>query len=250
MDENSNAQLEGDVYVPAEEAPEKELRKISVLVCVPTHGGINPGTTSCIARAMCYFAVMPYGGEKNLDIKIIGGSNLCENRTRLVSLAFELGATHILWVDTDMEFPEDVIPRLLNHAKAIVGANYPQKTLDSRPTAYRDDAEYVGPIWTNEKSEGLEPAAKMGLGLVLMETWVFNAIALPYFLFEPLPPDNVKHLTEDYYLCKKLKAAGVEMFIDHGLSKNVAHVGTHKYTNRESEIAQDVKMKQYADLPL
>ncbi len=198
---------------------------------------------------MAYFAVMPYQGEKSVDFAIVTGSNLCENRTVLVSKAFGYGATHILWVDTDMNLPEDTIPRLLNHNKPIVGANYPQKTLDARPTAYRDDDEYVGPIWTKKDSTGLEPASLMGLGCVLMESWVFNAIELPYFAFEAIPPDNVKHTTEDFYLCRKLKAAGVEMFIDHDLSQKVGHVGMHEYTNSECEIAQDVKLKQYADLP-
>ncbi len=226
------------------------LRPLRVLICVPSHGHHVSGFTRSVARAMAYFTAMPYGAEKALDIEIVNGSNLCEQRTVLVSKAYGYAATHILWADTDMKFPEDTIPRLLNHDKRVVGANYPQKTLDARPTAYRDDAQYVGPIWTKEASTGLEPASLMGLGLVLMDVSVFSEIELPYFLFEPQAPDNVKHLTEDYYLCKKLRGAGIEMFVDHDLSKQVAHVGLHDFTNSETEIAQEVKLKLYADLPL
>lgn len=244
-----NTRVEGEEFEPSEAVP-GPLRPLRVLICVPSHGHHVSGFTRSIARAMSYFAVMPYGGEKSLDIEIVNGSNLCEQRTVLVSKAYGYKATHILWADTDMKFPEDTIPKLLNHNKRVVGANYPQKSLDARPTAYRDDDQYVGPIWTKADSKGLEPASLMGMGLVLMDATIFSEIELPYFLFEPQPPDNVKHLTEDFYLCKKLRAAGIEMFIDHDLSRNVAHVGLHDYTNSEAEIAQDVKMKQYADLPL
>ena len=39
-----------------------------------------------------------------------------------------MSADEILWVDTDMQFPEDALLRLLAHDKDIVGCNYRTRT--------------------------------------------------------------------------------------------------------------------------
>jgi len=43
---------------------------------------------------------------------------------------------------------------------------------------------------------------------------------------------------EDFYFCKKLRANGVSVYVDHDVSQEVAHVGDFEYTlNSHGEIA-------------
>lgn len=235
-------------YVPGSEGVEPP-RPLNVLICVPCHGACAAGFSWSLARAMSHFAMLPYDGEKKVDVTFVKSSNLPESRARLVARAYEMEASHILWLDSDMKFPADTIVRLLNHNLAAVGANYPTKEIEARPTAYVDDEDYIGPIWSGEKASGLQRVTHCGLGVMLTDMRVFDALALPFFAFEPQAPDFVRHVGEDVYFCRKLGEAGIPVHIDHDLSKQVAHIGEFEYTNFLSREAEMVKQALYKDLP-
>lgn len=233
-----------------EAAPEGDgkPRPLNVLICIPSHGLVEAGFAYSLARAMSFFATLPYDGEKKVDVTIVKSSNLPEGRTMLVSRATALDATHILWLDTDMKFPADIIPALLNHNLPVVAVNYPTKEIEARPTAYADNDKYVGPVWTTEKTTGLAEVAHCGMGAMLTDIRVFDALDLPYFSFEPAPPDFIHHVTEDVYFCRKLRKAGFSIFIDHDVSKKCAHVGSFEYTNNLAKEAEIVKQALYREL--
>lgn len=227
---------------------EQRPRDLHVMICMPVHGGVYPATAWAMTRAAVYFAQMPYDGTKKIAVEMCKSSNICEGRTRLVARAFSQGATHILWVDSDMKFREDVIPALLNHGKPIVGLNYPTKEMHSRPTAYQDSNEYVGPLWTKEESEGLAEVSHIGFGCLLVDMSVFDALDLPYFEMKALEPDYVATKTEDVYFCEKAREAGYQIFVDQDLSRQVAHVGDFEYTNFMANEAETVHQALYREL--
>lgn len=228
-------------------------RDLRILIAIPCHGNPTLPCLISVSRAMTHFATLPYDGAKDIQISSVKGPILPEVRRRLVSQAFAMNATHILWVDSDMEFPPDVITRLLNHAVAVVAANYPRKNLEARPTAYleSDDPEnpYVGPVWTTDSSKGLQRVTVAGMGLMLTDMRVFETLQLPFFAFEPQKPDFVRDTGEDVYFCRELYKADIPIHIDHDLSKEVSHVGEFKYTNFISKEAEIVKQALYRDLP-
>lgn len=234
---------------PSEPTPEtsKKPAPLSILICTPCLGDPKTGMAWSVARAMAYFMSLPYAGEKSIDWEIVKGSILPEVRTRLVSQAVARGATHILWWDADIKAPKDAVTQLYNHGLPVVGANYPTKEMISRPTAYADNDSYVGPLWTTAKDEGVVEVAHMGMGLMLCDVRVFDMIDLPFFNFEPLAPDFVKHVGEDVYFCRKLREKGMSLFVDHKLSQQVAHIGDFEYTNWFAETAEQTKQKLYRD---
>jgi len=198
---------------------------------------------------MAHFAMLPYDGEKTVGVEFVKSSLLPEGRARLVARAYDNNATHILWLDSDMKFPADTISRLVNHNLAVVGANYPRKNIEARPTAYVDEDDYTGPVWSGERASGIQRVSHCGLGVMLCDMRVFDALELPFFAIEPQPPEFVKHCGEDVYFCRKLAKAGIEIYIDHDLSKEVAHIGDFEYTNALSKEAEVVKQKLYNELP-
>lgn len=236
---------------PSEPGPvaSEKTRPLRVVVCVPVEGHCEIGFTWALARATAHFAALPYEGEKEIQIAMVEGSILPEMRRRLVSQAMSINATHILWLDSDMKFPPDVIARLLNHDVAVVAANYPRKNVEARPTAYLSSKEYTGPIWTTENSEGLQQVTVAGMGVMLTDMRIFDAIPLPFFQFTPQPPDYVRDQGEDVFFCKALHDAGIPVHIDHDLSKHVAHIGKFEYTNFLAKESEAVKQALYRDLP-
>lgn len=233
---------------PGPETSEKP-RGLKILLAMPCHGSPTTGCVVSVARAMTHFASLHYDGDKTVDLTVVKSSILPEGRTRLVSRAYELEATHILWVDSDMKFPPDTITRLLNHNKPVVAANYPRKNFtEPRPTAYADNPEYVGPVWSGSLASGLQQVQVAGMGLMLTDLKVFDELSPPFFKFDPLPPDFIKQSGEDVWFCQLLHKAGIPVFIDHDLSKEVAHIGEFEFTNMLAKEAEVVKQALYHDL--
>lgn len=234
---------------PEAPAAAEKPRDLNILIVVPCHGSPTTGFAWSLARAMSHFALLPYDGNKKVDVTFVKSSLLPEGRARLVARGYDMEASHLMWFDSDMKFPADTIARLLNHNKPVVAANYPRKNLEARPTAYADTDDYVGPVWTGENATGLQQVAYVGMGCMLTDMRVFDALELPFFAIMPQPPENVKHIGEDVYFCRKLMDKDIPVFIDHDLSKQIAHIGEFEYTNSLAKEAEVVKQALYRDLP-
>src|SRR3990167_5319190 len=60
----------------------------------------------------------------DFDFHLEMGCDIVASRNRIVHVARERGATHLLFVDYDMYFPPHTITRLLKQDKDIIGAAY------------------------------------------------------------------------------------------------------------------------------
>lgn len=134
------------------------------------------------------------------------------------------GATHVLWLDTDMSMPRETAVLLAMHEQAIVGCNYRVRQPSGLFTAQRDDGTRVE---TTETATGLEAVDAIGFGVVLMRTDIVTDIARPWF--QHGLNDQRGDIGEDIMFCRALRAAGHTIFIDHDLSKEIGHVGQHTY---------------------
>jgi hypothetical protein len=249
--QNGNSGQTTQTIEPSEpgQAASEKPRPIRLMIAIPSGGDWKKGFGWALARAATHFAFIPYDGEKSIQFEVVGGPMLPENRRRLVARAYELDATHILWLDDDMKFPADTIPRLLNHNLPVVAVNYPRKNfIDPKPTAYADFEDFVGPVWTGSKSEGLQQVTVAGMGVMLTDIRVFEKISPPIFAFEPQKPDLVQDSGEDVFFCRELHRLEIPIFIDHDLSKECAHIGDLEFTNMLAQEAEIVKQALYKDL--
>lgn len=194
---------------------------IDLLIACPRHGDVRGPFALSLAELA--HELGQSGGR--VRIAMPNSTDLCGSRSKLVVLARERSYRHILWADTDMTFPSDAAHRLLAHGLDIVGCNYSRKSAARKPTAYK--ADFSGNITPHA---GLEDAAVIGFGLLLMKTAVFETIERPWFLNEPIPPDNLETLTDDVWMCRKLREAGHRIYVDHDLSREVTHVGEYPYS--------------------
>ncbi len=229
------------------EAP-NELR---ILVCTPVYGDtVKRGYAHSVAQAMAFFAqVKKSDVPKQIDIEMAYSSNLIENRHILVSRAFQLEATHLLFWDSDIRAPADCILKLVNHHLPIVAVNYAKKEPEARPTAYLDTDEYVGPCYTQSQHTGLQAVSSCGFGLMLIEMSVLQKMQTPLFQFTQIGSEGIKTLTEDVFFCHKAREAGFDIVIDHDLSKQIAHLGDWEYLCSHSDIAQQAKQQLYRAMP-
>lgn len=222
--------------------------KLSLLVATPSQDSWRAEFGQCLQRMMVHTALWMRENGGRIEFAQDFGTLLSCMRENLADLALELGATHILWLDNDMTFPDDTAVRLLNRKQPIVAANYCQRRAPFRPVA-KDRAGHW--IYTYPISTGLEEGAACGMGCMLMETSILAAMSKPWFMVLPADDDG-KMIGEDFYFCGKQSVeVGEPVWIDHDLSKGIGHVGksifdfTHALNDRAVlQMIQDGELEE------
>ncbi|TFI59117.1 hypothetical protein E2493_06220 [Sphingomonas parva] len=157
-------------------------------------------------------------GPPEIEVFTASGALIAYSRNYLADQALKWGADGLLWLDDDHVFPADALARLLRHDKPIMAANYVRRQEGGAPTAEKNGE----PVWTTkEKAEAgaCEEVHLVGMGVCFMVADALRKIEAPYFGGD----------YEDVYLCNKLRAAGVPLYIDHALSWASSHIGEHGF---------------------
>lgn len=142
-------------------------------------------------------------------------------RNRCVLAAQKAGATHILFVDYDMHFPNDAIENILAHDKDIVGAAYNFRSDPPRSTAVVLGTE--GHVSPDELPKDIFKAETLGAGFLLIKMSVFDTLKQPWFMWG-YKADGTLLYGEDTYFCQHaIKEAGFDVWGDPTL--NVKHIG-------------------------
>lgn len=140
-------------------------------------------------------------------------------RNAAVSDAKKAGFTHLLFLDVDMIFPDDLLLRILRHHDAgIVGGLYVQKQAPFRPVALRDGEDRNGVIWYQHDigpfGTDLRPQQVLGMGCTLIPMSVFEAIGpAPWFAYQN-NEDGFPLVSEDVPFCQRAGAAGIPILLD------------------------------------
>lgn len=160
------------------------------------------------------------------------GSILAQLRERALRQALESGASHLLFIDSDQTFPRDTLHRLIAHKKQVVACNIATKSVPSNPTARLRGKGSLGTMcYTLPSSTGLEEVWRVGTGIMLIDLNIFKREGMrkpPYFA-QRWNEATQDYVGEDWAFGDRLEAAGVRVYIDHDLSKEVGHVGPLVY---------------------
>lgn len=174
-----------------------------VIICTPTRDLIHAGTAFDLVNLI--------KSRPDTFFAISQGTYLAKQRTELVEQSINAGASHILFIDSDMRFPEDTLERLLEHDLDIVGVNYRHRQSDKWVTGISSDMKF-----------GLQEVKRLGFGVTLIKTSVFEKLPIPYFNTEY---DGDEFIGEDVNFCINAIDAGFKIFVDHDLSQEVKHLG-------------------------
>lgn len=217
------------------------LKKIKadvyVVICIPSGIEVKARTMHSLFKLALCFCNSDFIRDGKPLTKAIGyvnqrGSILPASRESSARQALaRSGVTHLLWLDSDMVFPDDIIHRLWSHNLDVVGANCPRKILPVVPTCEKMDGSTM---WTTEKSTGLEETRRIGFGVLLHKIDVLQKIPEPWF------PFTYDHKVrgydgEDTNFCRALQKAGIRMWVDHDVSKEIGHVGELVYEHCMNE---------------
>lgn len=180
------------------------------LVATPARMTVNAGFCADLTELL--------KSSQSANFAIFEGSILQNLRGQAAKLAIKCGASHLLFIDSDMRFPHDTLKRLLSHNVYIIGANCKQRTRDEWTA--RKDGQFISSVG----KQGIEEVDTIGMGVTLIRTDAFRSLPEPWFS-TPFDGKLEKHVGEDVYFCELARDAGISIFIDHDLSQHVRHAG-------------------------
>lgn len=183
--------------------------------CVPASFAVD--------LAQLYAYTCERGPWDTVTVGFVASTYIHVGREWFLEASLKQGATHVLWIDTDMSVPRETAVLLSMHNLPIVACNYVVRQASGLFTAFNGDER----VPTTEASTGLEAVDYVGMGAMLMNTDVVADLARPWFRhgLNEFGGD----VGEDVVFCRALRAAGHTIYIDHDVSKMIGHVGQHTY---------------------
>jgi hypothetical protein len=177
-------------------------------------------------------------------------------RNILTAMFLDSGATHLFFIDADIEFEPDSVIRMLAMDKDIIAGAYPKKAL---PVQYAMNFKYIDPVKKQIRVEngGVEVwDASTGFFCIKREVFEKMIVAYPdlhykndsnisptlqkycYAFFDTMIDkdengDN-RYLSEDYTFCRLWQRLGGEIWMD--LSTKLNHVGSYTFEGDLSKI--------------
>lgn len=192
--------------------------------------GVPSGDTVHADFAMSLAAITAYTATNCKDIELAienpKSSIVTKGRYQCVKRALELEAHKLLFLDSDMIFPPDIVERLLSHKKDIVGCNYVTRTIPMKPTArHKFDGK---PIGHAVGTEAIKEVGYLATGCMMIDMGVFEDIPEPYFRIGW--DEKKKVITgEDYNFCDDVKELKFKIHCDHEYSPKLKHIGTARF---------------------
>lgn len=165
-----------------------------------------------------------------------GASLISKVRQAALDQSIKEGYDHLLMLDDDMVFPPYTADMLLRHKLPFVAANYNRKVpIENAALAF----DFEGKPVDSAVRFGLEKVYFVGTGVCLINLSAVKDIPKPHF--EVLwSEERNSYEGEDFYFCKKLSDHGIDIYIDHDLSRHIGHVGDYEYRFRGREAVSNI----------
>jgi hypothetical protein len=214
----------------------KAVKGTVVGVCVPCRDEVHTGFAFDFARMVGHDVKHRCKDDNNgLKLYTMAGTLIFDQREGLVKAALAEGCTHVLFIDSDMRFPPDIISIMLSREVPIVGVNAVTRRKPTLSTALNleltkdDEGKITAHKWLKIDSRNkdyVEQVTAVGFGAALISREVFEGMPNPWF---DVGWGSRGIIGEDVHFCLKALDHGFQTYVDHGLSKYIGHIGTYEY---------------------
>lgn len=185
-----------------------------ILIVTPSDDRVHAGY--CMSLAALLFNCFRSGMETHYYNP--RSSKLAHSRSLGVQKAIDIEASHILWLDSDIEFPPNALLRLLGHDKPIVGASV---------CARRGVIAAVHAEWTLPDESRVARVLHLPSACLLVKTDVYGDLDKPYYRF---PVFDGLEIGEDVDFCRRAILSGSSVWLDRDLSNEITHLGEGRFT--------------------
>jgi hypothetical protein len=196
-----------------------------ISICVPVRDFVTAPFSYSLANLTAHCARQ----DMRIQLNMLMGSEVAMQREQLADQALASGCTHILWLDSDMQFPPNILDKLLSHDRDIVAVNYSTRVEPCKPVAFKCNDDLNNRV-TN--THGIEEVSAVGMGGMLVKRKVYEDMDKPYFSVEW--SEGYENLIgEDMYFCNKAVYYDYSIWVDNELSQDITHVGTKWYSLKD-----------------
>lgn len=192
-------------------------------ICIPSKDQSWKSRFAISLQEMIFYT-QSHGYQVSMEN--IVSSTLSGAREKLSEAALRWGADYMLFVDDDMAFPKETAIKLMSHEKDIIGLNAVKKN-QANPQFIAMGLD--GKTMNSNKSSGIEKASHVGTGILLASRAALEAVKMPRFEVK-WDHDKGWYVGEDVNWCWKLRESGIDLWVDHDLSKLIGHCGDVVFT--------------------
>ena len=183
-----------------------------IIIGMPTYGKMTSHTTFSLVNTIMNCKLVQ-------EFMIYESCDIVTSRTWLVNEAVKRGATHLLFVDSDMVFQPGSLEKLLASKKEVIGVKYHQRGF---PLAWthgelKDVAESETEIYKVRYA---------GTGFLLIDLSIIPKLEGAWFSFGR-DSQGKMIVGEDVWFCDKAREAGIDTWIDPTVK--VGHRGEYTY---------------------
>ena len=192
-----------------------------VTIAIPTVRGLRPKMVQSV------LALVAKGGYDFHILVASEGYSIAENRNYIAVQALNNGSEYVLMIDDDMTFEPDLLDKLIENGKDIVGVAYHPRSDTGQIIKYMDEVTSVAIESSDDpKYKDTFECHATGTGIILIKCEVFKRVPRPWFMFEYYETGQCK-LGEDWYFCREAKKAGFKIYTDP--KPLVGHLGEKIY---------------------
>ena len=190
---------------------------MKLMVAVPTTDYVHAEFMKCLVKLSMHLAKCGV----DVDVHIVGGTLVYIARNRLAGRAISLGYTHVLWLDSDMTFDENILDDLLFCGKDMVCGAFVSRRPPYGPCVYTDITDPAN--MKKDENFGTEPFRVDGCGFaaVLTSVSLLDAVQANFgTCFRP-----TEQYGEDLAFCDRVKQLGREIWCEPTVRPgHIAHV--------------------------
>jgi hypothetical protein len=200
---------------------------MSLAICIPSRDTVSAGFAKSLANLTARLTSL----NVKFEVIMVLGTVIPQLRTELADIALKKDHEWILWLDSDMHFPNTTFSQLISHDKKIVAATYSTRYKPQRSVAFTNHENY------NERltePHGLHTVDAVGMGCMLTHRSIFETLPKPWFSHE-WDKLTQSFMGEDIFFSKKLKNYNYEIYVDIDLSREIGHYGTKIFLLQETQ---------------
>jgi hypothetical protein len=197
-----------------------------IAICMPTREQMH---------SRCAFslynlgkALSKIGVEHSLFLS--PGTLIANQRHELIIAAQEWGATHVMFIDSDIIFKPSHVIELLNFNELVVGAAYSKRIEPVIPTAWHHIDNWDTYVRLHEQTDSHIQVEAMALGFCLIKIEVFDKLDLPWFI---LGFNNGQYTGEDIEFFRNCKNNNIPVWLDVKISFEIGHLGLKEFKNAD-----------------
>lgn len=195
---------------------------VRIAICMPARDMLH--------SACCYslYNLANTLTEKGITNKLFlsPGTLIANQRHELVLAAKEWSATHVMFIDSDIEFQPEHVLSLLEFDELIVGAAYSKRVEPIITTAWHSIDNWDSHVKAEEQTSSHITVEAMALGFCLIKTEVFDKLELPWFQLGFYKNQYTGEDIEFFRQCNKKK---IPIWLDVQTTCELGHVGVKTY---------------------